>query len=211
MHLEPRDIHEKQFHDAWRGYNQEEVDDFLDDVAEALDRALRENHSLHQRINDLEGQVSRAREAEEMLKKTLVGAQRAAEEAIETARGKAERLIAEAEERARRQAQDAQRRNEQAEREHAAMKRDLEASITRLRNFESDLKQKLRGLLEEQLRTLDRLESQPPPARPPQGSTQAAAPAPHPLRATPSKAAEREGPLAEHPIDETRSVSWRQR
>ncbi|MFP5297468.1 MAG: DivIVA domain-containing protein [Actinomycetota bacterium] len=210
MHLEPRDIHEKQFHDAWRGYNQEEVDDFLDDVAETLDRVLRENHSLHQRIEELESQVSRAREAEEMLKKTLVGAQRAAEEAIETARGKAERLIAEAEERARRQAQDAQRRSEQTEREHAAMKRDLETSIARLRAFESDLKQKLRSLLEEQMRALERLDSQPP-ARPPQQASQPPVASPHPLRATPSKAAERDMPSGEPPSGEARSFSWRQR
>lgn len=214
MEIEPRDIHEKQFHDAWRGYNQEEVDDFLDTVAEALDRAQRENHSLHQRIRDLEGQVARAREAEEMLKKTLVGAQRAAEEAIETARGKAERLIAEAEERARRQAQEAQRRSEQTEREHTAMKRDLETSIARLKTFESDLKQKLRSLLQEELRALERLESQPAQPAQPQASQQQEPAAHHPLRATPSKTMEQE---VVRPDDldtgegRPRPFSWRQR
>ena len=38
MDVSARNIHEKQFHDAWRGYSQEEVDDFLDRVAETLDR-----------------------------------------------------------------------------------------------------------------------------------------------------------------------------
>lgn len=213
MDLEPRDIHEKEFHDAWRGYNQEEVDDFLDTVAAALDRVQRENASLNRRISELEGQVARAREAEDVLKKTLVGAQRAAEEAIETARGKAERLIAEAEERARRQAQDVQRRTEQAEREHATMKRDLEASIGRLKTFESDLKGKLRSVLQEQLRALDQLESQPPARPGPQdGGTQrpAVQSSGHQLRAAPARGIEPEpgGPGRD---DDTRTFSWRQR
>lgn len=180
MELGPREIHEMEFHDAWRGYNQVEVDDFLDRVAEVLDRSQRENRQLHDRVRALEEQVARAKDSEEMLKNTLVGAQRAAEEAIQTARAKAESLIAQAEARARSRSEDVARRSEQAERDHLARKRELEASLARLRHLEGDLRSKLQTFLEDHLRALEHLQpaSQAPPARPPGASH---------LRAQPSR------------------------
>lgn len=175
MELSARDIHEKQFHDAWRGYNQEEVDDFLDRAAEVLDRVQRENQAIQSRMNELEQAVSTSREAEEMLKKTLVTAQQAAEEAIAKAKAKAEQLVGEAEQRAKRANDEARERitsaeNEarrkalDAEREHATRKRELDTSIERLRVFETELKQRLRTFLEQQVRGLDTLTEREPPA-----------------------------------------------
>jgi cell division initiation protein len=176
MDLTPRDVHDKQFHDAWRGYNQEEVDDFLDKIAEALDRLTRENSALQTRLRELDQAVSTSRDTEEMLKKTLVTAQKAAEEAISSAKGKAEQLISEAENRAK--AANAQvqerlahvdeemrRKNLEAEREHAQKRRELEHKIESLAGFESDLKQKLRTFLEQQLGSLDGLIEKPKPSR----------------------------------------------
>ncbi|MDQ3620784.1 MAG: DivIVA domain-containing protein [Actinomycetota bacterium] len=175
MELSARDIHEKQFHDAWRGYNQEEVDDFLDRTAEVLDRVQRENQAIQSRMNELEQAVATSREAEEMLKKTLVTAQQAAEEAIAKAKAKAGQLVGEAEQRAKRANDEARERitsaeNEarrkalDAEREHATRKRELDTSIERLRAFETELKQRLRTFLEQQVRGLDTLTEREPPA-----------------------------------------------
>jgi cell division initiation protein len=213
MELDARAIHTKQFHDAWRGYNQEEVDDFLDRVAEALERTQRENAQLNDRIAELESLVAQARDAEEVLKKTLMNAQRAAEEAIETAREKAEKMISEAESRARRQNEEAGRRNEQTEREHAQLKRELEASINRLRTNESDLRSKLKSFLQEQLRAVDRLDALPDRARPtapPSGApprSESQRTEQPPLRATPSRSGDAR---LEDPA-EVRSFSWKQR
>jgi cell division initiation protein len=117
MELTPRDIHEKQFHDAWRGYSQEEVDDFLDRVAEAVERIARENDSLRKRISDLDQVVAHARETESMLKKTLVSAQKAAEDSLTTAKTRAEKLITEAEERVKKANEEARERVKAAEEE----------------------------------------------------------------------------------------------
>lgn len=215
MDLEARDIHEKQFHDAWRGYNQEEVDDFLDSVAEVLDRSQRETRSLMARVRELEEQIEAGRNAEEVLKRTLVTAQKAAEEAIATARGKAEKLIAEAEQRSRRQADDAARRNDQAEKSHVARKRELDDAIARLKKHESEVKAKLKGFLEEQLRALDKLDSVARQSTPRPVSTEAAAPterpaAPGVLRATPSRRSAEEGSEAPRRA-ETEEPSHRRR
>ena len=176
MDVTPKQINEKQFRDAWRGYSQEEVDDFLDRVAEALENTQQENQSLRMRNRELEKALSTTREAEEMLKKTLVTAQRAAEEAIAKAKAKAEQLVAEAEKRARganeeaRQIieaaeSDARRRTIDIERQAENRRRELDAAISRLSAYQSDLQTKLRAFLEEQQRNLDALlESEPPSA-----------------------------------------------
>lgn len=170
MEISARQINDKQFHDAWRGYNQEEVDDFLDKVAEAVDALQRDNRALHARVGELDQMVATSRDTEEMLKKTLVTAQQAAEEAIASAKAKAEQLIEEAQLSARRADEEAQarvaefeqdlrRRTMEADRAHAARRRDLEAAIERLRSTEDEIKRRLQTFLEQQLRALQSLGS----------------------------------------------------
>jgi cell division initiation protein len=174
MELTARDIHDKQFHDAWRGYNQEEVDDFLDRVAEVFDVMRRENVALHARVRELEQALTTSRETEEMLKKTLVSAQQAAEEAIAKAQEKANAMVGEAEARAKRINEETRqrlssteaeirRRMLDTEREHAVRRRELDASIERLRSFENELKGRLAAFLEQQVRSLEALTEAPPP------------------------------------------------
>lgn len=198
MDLTSRDVNEKQFHDAWRGYNQEEVDDFLDRVSESLERLHRENKQLLQRISELDHAVSASRNTEEMLKKTLVTAQRAAEEAIATAKAKAEELIGEAELRSRRAEADARRRSEVAEKEHLERKRSLEESLERLQRFEAELKDRLTRFLDQQKGALATLGSK-------------AIPQPQP-RPTPAPGQRQDTPVPvpqEQPAATGRSFSWR--
>src|ERR671914_381815 len=175
MDLTAADIHEQQFHDAWRGYNQEEVDDFLDRVAEILDGVQRENAALGERVRELEQAVATSREAEEMLKTALVAAQQAAEQAMAKAKAKAEMMVKEAEARAKRATEEARerrasaeadirRKRQEADRDHQARKKDLDASVEQLRAFESELKQRLKAYLEQQLKGLEHLTEGHPPA-----------------------------------------------
>jgi len=167
--ISARDINEKQFHDAWRGYNQEEVDDFLDRVAEAIDGLHRENEALKQRLTELDEKIESSKTSEEMLKKTLESAQVAAQEAITTARSKAEEIVRDAEERAQRArdelkmrvetAEDQVRqRTEEIEREQETRRREIQESVDRLQDFESELKRKLHSFLEQQTAALSVLE-----------------------------------------------------
>ncbi|MBA2272577.1 MAG: DivIVA domain-containing protein [Actinobacteria bacterium] len=165
MDLTAQEIQEKQFHDAWRGYRQEEVDDFLDQISEALDRALRENAALKERNHDLGQAVATARDTEEMLKKTLVSAQRAAEEAIASAQAKADVIVAEAEERAgrlggemeeRKRISDAEIQSsmDAADKATEQKRRDLDGTIERLEAYEGELRLRLKTFLEQQLEAL---------------------------------------------------------
>lgn len=201
MELSARAIYDKQFHDAWRGYDQKEVDDFLDRVAEHMDMMQRENAALKNRVRELDQAVSTSRDTEQMLKTTLASAQKASEEAIASAKAKAEQLINEAEARVTRANEEARtrmssleeevrRRSLDAERDHAAKKRDLDATIDRLRSYEADLKQRLKIFLEQQLKALDGLvDDRPrPAARPDSAANASVAPAPGPVTQRPQAA-----------------------
>ena len=168
MDLTPADIHEKQFHDQWRGYNQREVDDFLDRVAEAIDRLQRENADLQTRVTELDQAMAASRDTEDMLKKTLVTAQRAAEQAIASAKHKADELVANAQEQVKRSEAESRdrlarteaesrRRAAEAETELDNKRRNLDGSIEKLRAIEGDTRQRLKAFLEQQLRALESL------------------------------------------------------
>jgi cell division initiation protein len=221
MDLSARDVNEKQFHDAWRGYNQEEVDDFLDRVAETIDHLRRENDDLRARVRELDQAVAGSRDTEEMLKKTLVTAQHAAEEAVATAKARAEELIAEADERVRSADQeinervsaaeaDSRRKILEAERDLTRRRRELDERVSGLTRFESELKYRLKTFLEQQLGALDTLTEQEPPSPEPE-----VAPAAPPSRETqprPAEGAEAAGagagpPWNEAVVDVTESSS----
>jgi cell division initiation protein len=100
MDLSPKLLTDIQFREQWRGYNPEEVDEFLERVAagveelqsrlnEALERASRAEHRLLERSDDDE------------IRRTLVLAQRTAVASIEEARAEADRLVSETDVRCR--------------------------------------------------------------------------------------------------------------
>lgn len=60
MVMTPREIQEKQFHDAFRGYSHEEVDLFIDQVAEDYGKIYRENQSFNERLKELQEKAERA-------------------------------------------------------------------------------------------------------------------------------------------------------
>lgn len=165
MELTPRDIQDKQFHDSFRGYAHEEVDAFLDEVAQAFDKMYRDYATLERRVAELEERPAESRVAEEMLRKTIYSAQRTATEAVEEAQAAASKLVADAESRARELAGIAEtsvREVMAAAEAHAeemlsrarATEHEVEARIAGLRTFEREYRSRLAALLEDQLRAL---------------------------------------------------------
>ena len=119
MAISVRDIQEKEFAtQAKGGYNIEEVDDFLDEIAEQMSALVRENLELNKQVTTLEADVEAARKAaEEAEKKTpdynekgyfenlqksmreaMIGAQRIADETTADAEAHAAQVKKEAQE-----------------------------------------------------------------------------------------------------------------
>lgn len=55
--LKPIDIQEKEFEIKVRGYDRDEVDDFLDEIIDTFDILYRTNKSLQQKVDELEAQI----------------------------------------------------------------------------------------------------------------------------------------------------------
>lgn len=53
------DIIEKQFTTKFRGYNQEEVDEFLDIIVDGYEELVHENRELAARVKELEEMVKK--------------------------------------------------------------------------------------------------------------------------------------------------------
>lgn len=62
MPLTPQDIVRKEFREAFRGYNQTDVDLFLDEVVEELTRLADENQKMRVRLAALQQELGRFRE-----------------------------------------------------------------------------------------------------------------------------------------------------
>ena len=62
MPLNPQDIVRKEFREAFRGYNQADVDLFLDEVVEEFQRLTDENQKMKVRLAALQQEVARLRE-----------------------------------------------------------------------------------------------------------------------------------------------------
>lgn len=90
--LTPMEIHNHQFKKGFRGYNENEVDDFLDRIVADFEKLLRDNERLKNQINSNEKEIEQYRKLEKSLNETLMVAQRTADEVISSARKNAEML-----------------------------------------------------------------------------------------------------------------------
>jgi cell division initiation protein len=96
------DVENKTFSKSMRGYAQSEVDDFLDKVADDIQRYVEMNAELKRRIERLEEQIGEYTNLKETLQGTLLMAQKTAEAKEETATRQAETIISDAKVRAER-------------------------------------------------------------------------------------------------------------
>lgn len=97
MKITPLDIQQMVFQVKLRGYDREEVNRFLEDIAQTVESLNRDNVMLRDRIDSLEQQVSELKRTEVTLSNTLVSAQSLADDVKRSAQRDAELIVKEAE------------------------------------------------------------------------------------------------------------------
>jgi cell division initiation protein len=97
MKITPLDIQQMVFRVKLRGFDQEEVNRFLEEVAQTVESLSRDNVGLRERIIALEHQVSDLKRTEQTLSNTLVSAQSLADDVKRSAQRDAELIVKEAE------------------------------------------------------------------------------------------------------------------
>lgn len=86
------DIHNKDFKRSFRGYNEEEIDDFLDQVVNDYEKLWRDNERLKEELERAYKDNEQYQQLEKNLKDTLLVAQKTAEEVTSNARKNAEAM-----------------------------------------------------------------------------------------------------------------------
>lgn len=97
MPLSPLDIHNKEFSKGFRGYAEDEVNEFLDQIIKDLEILLREKKELEDKVTTMSEQMNRYTMLEDTLQKSIVVAQEAAEEVRRNSQKEAKLIVKEAE------------------------------------------------------------------------------------------------------------------
>ena len=84
--LTPMDIHNKEFKHSFRGYNEDEIDEFLDQIVNDYEKLFRENDKLKEEVTHLKKDAESYREREKSINDTLLLAQKTAQEVTDNAR-----------------------------------------------------------------------------------------------------------------------------
>ncbi len=138
MKLTPLDIRKQTFKKkGMGGLDPGEVQAFLEMVAAELEELIRENTSLAERMQGLDGKIEDYRRMEKTLQDTLMSAQKTSDELRDNAERRAELLLREA-----------QFKADQIIGEARARLMDLQRQIADLKNLRSAYLAKFRSLLE---------------------------------------------------------------
>ena len=97
MPLTPLDIHNKEFGRRLRGYNEDDVNEFLDQIIKDYETYIRENKELQNQVAALQERLDHFSNIEETLSKTIIVAQEAADEVRNNSKKEAQLIVKEAE------------------------------------------------------------------------------------------------------------------
>ena len=136
MRISALDIRQQQFSTRLRGFDKQEVEAFLEDVAEDYESVVKENALLKEQLAALEERSRNITEHERTLQDTLVTTHRLTEEMKQSAKREAEMIVRDAEMRAEKVA-------EEMRAEEARLKHDVGA----LKRLKHQLVEEMRGTL----------------------------------------------------------------
>lgn len=89
------EIRNQQFHKVMRGLKEEEVHNFLAQIAQDYEKLFAENATLRDQIQKLEFEISKYRKMEETINNSLILAQQTAEDLKQNARREAALMLGE--------------------------------------------------------------------------------------------------------------------
>lgn len=145
MALTPLDIHNKEFSRRLRGYDEDEVNEFLDQIIKDYEAMIREHKELQSQYETLQEKLGHFTNIEETLSKTIIVAQEAADELKNNAKKEAQLIIKEAEKNADRIINDA-----------LAKSRKVALEVEELKKQAAIYRARFRALVETQLDLLSK-------------------------------------------------------
>ena len=136
MRISPIDIEQQEFGRSFRGYNEEEVDDFLDKIVKDYEELIKENAKLKEEIDRMKDRLKEFSEIEETLRSALLNTQKSADEIKDRVENKAKLIVEKAEKEAEVIIQKASQREDETKNE-----------INNLRRYKFIFKERFRSML----------------------------------------------------------------
>ena len=123
MAIRPIDVRRKEFKSGFRGYDANQVDDFLDAVADEFERTYAENRRIAEELAVLKGRLEQFEELEGAIREALVHAQQVARDLRRNANKEAELTVREAKEQAHRILADSSARVERVQESYEVLRK----------------------------------------------------------------------------------------
>jgi cell division initiation protein len=144
MPIRPIDIRRKEFKSGFRGYDPNQVDDFLDAVADEYERNYTENQRMREEVSSLRDRLQQFEELEGSIRAALVHAERASNDLRRAATEEAEGIKQSAQREAEITIREAQSRSHQMLAESSSRIERVQDSYTALqeakRSFANDFR-----------------------------------------------------------------------
>lgn len=135
MKITPSDITNKMFKKSIRGYDADEVDEFLDLIVKDYESLYKDNSALKEKIDALSDQLERFLKMENTIQNTLVLAQDASENAKQAAQREADLILKTAQDTARKTIDNSQQKAMMISRDYETIKQDFFKFKASYRNF----------------------------------------------------------------------------
>ena len=140
MAIKPIDLRRKEFKNSLRGYDANQVDDFLDEVADEFERSFSENQRMREEISSLKSRLEQFEELEGAIREALVHAQQVARDLRQNANKEAELVVREAKEQAHRILADSSSRVERVQDSYGVLQKAKQ-------DFQNDFRHLLKSYL----------------------------------------------------------------
>ena len=158
MPIRPIDIRRKEFRNGFRGYDANQVDDFLDTVADEFERNYSENQRMREETNSLRERLQQFEDLEGSIRATLVHAEQAANDLRRSANREAEDVRLSARREAEFTVKDAQARSHQVLADSASRIERVQDSYEALQDAKRSFANDFRHLLKTYMDMMENME-----------------------------------------------------
>lgn len=158
MPIRPIDIRRKEFRNGFRGYDANQVDDFLDTVADEFERNYNENQRMREETNSLRERLQQFEDLEGSIRAALVHAEQAANDLRRSANREAEDVRQSARREAEHTVKDAQNRSHQMLADSASRIERVQDSYEALQDAKRGFANDFRHLLKTYMDMMENME-----------------------------------------------------
>lgn len=151
MALTPLDIHNKEFPVKMRGYDQDEVNDYLDQIIKDYEMLLKQKKETEKKLSFAEEKLANYDQMHDSLNKSILVAQDAADRLKQNAEKEAEMITKEAETQASNVKHDAENHADELLKDAVNKARRIEQETKELRKQSRIFRQRLQLMIESQL------------------------------------------------------------